>query len=195
MKSLTKFIAITALASAASLVYAESAMIAARGPVPFNAIDLDGNGSISEEEFETVHQQRMSARAAEGRPMRGMVNHPLYVDFDTDHDGQLTPDELAAGRQMQMQKRQGMSMGRGQGRGRNMPQFRDFDMDDNGYIAEAEFYEARKKRVNQRAQQGYQMRNLASAPSYADIDLDGDAKISPQEFIEHQTRHCQQRTR
>ena len=195
MKSLTKFIAITALASAASLVYAESAMIAARGPVPFNAIDLDGNGSISEEEYNTVHQQRMSARAAEGRPMRGMLNHPLFVDFDTDRDGQLTPDELSAGRQIQMQKRHGMRMLQSQGRGRNMPQFTDFDLDANGYIVEAEFYEARNKRINQRAKQGYQMRNLARAPSYADIDLDGDAKVSPQEFIKHQTRHCQQRTR
>ena len=195
MNTFTKSIAIAVLASAVGLVYAQSTVITGRGPIPFNAIDLDGNGSISEQEFSSVHQQRMSARAAEGRPMRGMVNHPLYVDFDTDHDGQLTPDELAAGRQIRMQKRQGMSMGRSQARGRNMPQFRDFDMDDNGYIAEAEFYEARKKRVNQRAQQGYQMRNLASAPSYADIDLDGDAKVSRQEFVEHQTRHCQQRTR
>ena len=195
MNTFTKSIAITALASVVSLVYAESAVIAARGPVPFNAIDLDGNGSISAQEFNTVHQQRMSVRAAEGRPMRGMVNHPLYVDFDTDRDGQLTPDELAAGQQIQMQKRQGMRMVQSQGRGRNMPLFTDFDLDTNGYIAEAEFYEARNKRINQRAQQGYQMRNLASAPSYADIDLDGDAKVSPQEFVEHQARHCQQRTR
>ena len=76
-----------------------------------------------------------------------------------------------------------------------MPLFTAFDLDTNGYIAEAEFYEARNKRINQRAQQGYQMRNLASAPSYADIDLDGDAKVSPQEFVEHQARHCQKRTR
>ena len=195
MNTFTKSIAITALASAVSLAYAEPAVIAARGPVPFNAIDLDGNGSISAEEFNTVHQQRMSARAAEGRPMRGMMNHPLYVDFDTDRDGQLTADELAAGQQIQMQKRQDMRRVQSQGRGRNMPLFTDFDLDTNGYIAEAEFYEARNKRVNQRAQQGYQMRNLASAPSYAEIDLDGDAKVSPQEFIEHQARHCQKRTR
>ena len=47
MNTFTKSIAITALASVVSLVYAESAVTAARGPVPFNAIDLDGNGSIS----------------------------------------------------------------------------------------------------------------------------------------------------
>ena len=195
MNTFTKSMAITALASAVSLASADSAITAARGPVPFNVIDLDGNGSISAQEFNTVHQQRMSTRAAEGRPMRGMVNHPQYVDFDTDGDGQLTPDELAAGQQNQMQKRQGMRMVQSQGRGGNMPLFTDFDLDTNGYIAEAEFYEARNKRISGRAKQGYQMRNLARAPSYADIDLDGDAEVSPQEFVEHQTRHCRHQTR
>ena len=195
MNTFTKSIAMTVLASAVSLVYAQSTVITARGPIPFNVIDLDANGSISEQEFNMVHQQRMSARAAEGRPMRGMVNHPVYADFDTDGDGQLTPDELAAGQQIQRQKRQGMRMVLSQGRGGHMPLFTDFDLDTNGYIAEAEFYEARNKRISERAQQGYQMRNLASAPSYSDIDLNGDTRVSPQEFIQHQLSHCQHRTR
>ena len=76
-----------------------------------------------------------------------------------------------------------------------MPLFTDFDLDTNGYIDETEFFEARSIRINERAQQGYKMRNLARAPSYAELDLDGDAKVSPQEFLEHQARHRQQRTR
>jgi len=186
------------MASAVTAVYAQPAEIPGRGPIPFNAIDLDGNGTISAQEFDTVHQQRMSARAAEGRPMRGMANGHSYADFDTDSNGQLTPEELAAGQQAQMQKRQAMGMGQGQGqgqgqgRGRNMPAYTDFDLNADGYLVEDEFYEARNIRVSERAKQGYQMRGLANAPSFADIDMNGDGKVSPQEFSAHQAQHRQQ---
>ena len=110
MNSFIKSLTMTVLASAVGLVYAQSTVITGRGPIPFNAMDLDANGSISEQEFNSVHQQRMEARAAEGRPMRGMANHPAFADFDTDDDGLLTADELSAGQQKQMQKRQGMKM-------------------------------------------------------------------------------------
>ena len=194
MNTFTKSIAMAVMASAVTAVYAQSAEIPGRGPIPFNAIDLDGNGTISAQEFDTVHQQRMSARAAEGRPMRGMANGHSYADFDTDSNGQLTPEELAAGQQAQMQKRQamGMGQGQGQGRGRNMPAFADFDLNADGYLVEDEFYEARNIRVSERAKQGYQMRGLANAPSFADIDMNGDGKVSPQEFSAHQAQHRQQ---
>ena len=120
MNTFTKSIAMAVMASAVTTVYAQPAEIPGRGPIPFNAIDLDGNGTISAQEFDTVHQQRMSARAAEGRPMRGMANGHSYADFDTDGNGQLTPDELATGQHVQMQKRQAMGMGQGQGQGQGM---------------------------------------------------------------------------
>ena len=195
MNTFTKSIAMAVMASAVTAVYAQPAEIPGRGPIPFNAIDLDGNGTISAQEFDTVHQQRMSARAAEGRPMRGMANGHSYTDFDTDDNGQLTPDELAAGQHVQMQKRQAMGMGQGQGqgmgRGRNMPAFADFDLDADGYLVEDEFYEARDLRVSERAKQGYQMRGLANAPSFTNIDTDGDNRVSQQEFAAHQAQHRQ----
>lgn len=196
MNTFTKTIAMTVLVTTVTAVYAQPAEIPARGPIPFNAIDLDGNGSVSAQEFNTVHQQRMSARAAEGRPMRGMAGGHSYADFDTDGNGQLTPDELAAGQQIQMQKRQAMGMGQGQGqgmgRGRNMPEFTDFDLNADGYFVEDEFYEARDKRISERARQGYPMRGLANAPSFAEIDTDGDGRVNSQEFAAHQAQHRQQ---
>jgi Ca2+-binding EF-hand superfamily protein len=82
-----------------------------RGPIPFTVYDKDGNGLISEEEFDTVRGERMAKRAAEGRPMRGAANAPTFSQFDTNSDGQLTEDELVAGQEAQMQKRRGMGMG------------------------------------------------------------------------------------
>ena len=50
-----------------------------------------------------------------------------------------------------------------------------------------EFYQARSKRMAERAAKGRKMRNAANAPSFEDIDLDGDGKVSAKEFSAHQT--------
>lgn len=91
-------------------------------------------------------------------------------------------------------QKQGMPNGRGM-MGRNMPKFSDCDLNGDGKILEQEFYDARAKRISQRAQQGYQMRNLANAPSFADMDTNSDGAISPEEFRVHQAQHRQQRQR
>ena len=181
-------------------ISAHSEAIPDRGPIPFAAYDKDGNGLISEKEFSAVRAERMSTRAAEGRPMRGAASAPSFSEFDTNKDGQLTQDELAAGQKAQMEKRrsmgmgQGRGMGKGMGMGRNMPTFSEYDLDGDGKMLEKEFNEARSKRISERAQQGYQMRNLGKAPSFADIDANGDGEISAEEFTAHQSQHRQQRT-
>lgn len=166
----------------------------APGPLSFAAFDLDGNGIVTPQEFETAHGQRMAARAATGAPMRGAANAPTFKDFDLNGDGQLTPDEFAAARQTIMQNRPGMGMGPGMGRGmgRNMPTFAEFDLNGDGNLTEQEFNEARANRIKERSQQGYPMRNLANAPTFSDIDLNRDGLVSPQEFATSQTRHRQQ---
>ena len=97
-----------------------------------------------------------------------------------------------------MGKRGGMGMGQGrgmgQGMGRNMPGFSDYDMDGDEKILEEEFNEARSKRISERAQEGYQMKNLGSAPSFADIDANGDGQTDPDEFTSPQDRRRQQKT-
>ncbi len=176
---------------------AHSEEIPALGPIPFMVYDKDGNGVVSEAEFNTVREERMSARTAEGRPMRGARNAPSFTDFDTDGDGQLTPDELAAGQRAQREKRRSMAMGQnggmGRGMGRNMPAFSDYDLDSDGKIVKKELQEARAKRISERSKQGYPMRNLGNAPSFEDIDVNGDGQISEQEFTSYQSRHRQQR--
>lgn len=173
----------------------------ARGPIPFAAFDEDGNGLISEQEFNARRAQRMAAREAEGRPMRGAASAPSFSEFDTNADGQLTQDELAAGQKARMEQRRGMGMGtgpgpgagQGMGMGRNMPAFSDYDLDGDGKILEKEFSEARTRRINERTQQGYRMRNIGNAPSFADIDTNGDGEIGSGEFAAHQTQRRQQR--
>lgn len=181
-----------AFASALATVNVQSEELPARGPIPFAAYDKDGNSFISEAEFNAVRGERLSARAAEGRPMRGLADVPEFSDFDVNGDGQLSPTELAAGQKTRMEQRRSMRAGRGRGMGRNMPSFSKFDLNRDGQIVEEEFNKARAQRITERAEQGYQMKNLGRAPSFSEIDANGDGRVGQEEFAAHQQQHRQQ---
>ncbi|MCP4272288.1 MAG: hypothetical protein GY781_10030 [Gammaproteobacteria bacterium] len=191
--------AIIILSMFALPLYAQSDEISMRGPVPFSTYDINSNGLVSEEEFNTIRGKRIAARAAEGKQMRGIANAPSFSEFDKDSDGQLTQEELVTGQKAQREKRRGMNMGQGKKMGKqmraaqNMPNYSDFDLNGDGKILEKEFYDARANRISERGKQGFQMRNLGNAPSFQDIDTNADAKISEAEFKEHQAQHRQQR--
>lgn len=191
----------------------QAELLPQRGPIPFYIYDIDSNSYISQDEFHIIRAQRMANRAARGYPMRGAAAEPDFAQFDTDKDGQLNPDELTRGQQLQMQKRrdmmersQGMGMRQGQGRGmrrgRNMPRFEDFDRNQDGLITPDEFAWGQQQMLNRwgrmrqsqgtgmgmrQGQIGGQGRGMGSGrnmPRFEDFDGNKDGYISEQELIE-----------
>jgi len=165
------------------------------GPIPFEAFDRDGDGRVTEPEFQSARAERRAARAAQGAPMRGAANAPPFAFFDRNGDGGLSREEFAAAHQARVEGRPGMGPGMGmgpdmgRGMGANMPDFVDFDRNGDGALTKAEFEEGRAKRIAERSQQGYAMRNLANAPTFEAIDADGDGRVGPEEFAAHQAQH------
>jgi len=171
--------------------------ITAGGPVTFSDFDQNGDGSISESELAAVRAERQSQRAQQGMPMRGAATAPSFSDFDQDGDGQISPDEFNSLQQQRMQQRPGMGsgmgpgMGPGMGRGMGMPSFSTFDLDGDGILTQDEFNKAHSQRMQQRAQQGYPMRNAAYAPGFETFDRDGDGRVNASEFAAAQAEHRQ----
>jgi len=200
MKKLTYVSSLIAFTIVILPIRAHSTAIPERGPIPFSAYDKDGDGLISENEFNEVRAERMSKRSAKNRPRRGMgvANARFFAEFDTDKNGTLTPDELSEGQTIQMDKRRSSGMGqnpninKGMARGRNMPNFSEFDLNGDGEILEKEFNKARNKRVLERSKQGYRLHYLGSAAVFAELDVNGDGKISAEEFTTHQSQYRQQ---
>ncbi|WP_456386428.1 EF-hand domain-containing protein [Desulfolithobacter sp.] len=88
-----------------------------RGPLSFSDYDLNQDGVITEDELNTVREQRLAAIRQTGRPGLGMAKAPSFSDLDGNGDGQITREELMAARQSMWQQRGGRGMGRGKGRG------------------------------------------------------------------------------
>ena len=170
-----------------------------KGPASFADFDLDGNGFVSEEEFNTHRAERMAAKAAEGKKMRGAADAPAFADIDTDGDGQLNPEELSAAQKAHMEKRHAKGKGQGGGAGKhagegkgmkgNMPSFSDFDLNGDDIIVEAEFNEGHAKRMSEMAAQGHQMKHAGDAPGFSGIDSNDNGEISKDEFATHQAEH------
>lgn len=92
-----------------------------RGPATFDAMDQNGDGLVSAQEFAEFRAQRQAARAAQGRLMRNAAQAPRFEDWDSDGDGLLTPREFAEGRQTRFSARHpGWGPGYGPGYGRGM---------------------------------------------------------------------------
>jgi len=81
-----------------------------RGPIPFATWDADGSGTIDQQEFNTIREQRQAMAGANGHLGRNMGNAPSFAQIDTDDDGRITAEELTV-------MQQGRGSKRGMGRG------------------------------------------------------------------------------
>ncbi|MES9969224.1 MAG: EF-hand domain-containing protein [Candidatus Thiodiazotropha sp.] len=194
MMKLQRSILMGLLMTIPGLLVAQSGLTAT-GPIPFAVFDRDKSGFISQQEFATTHAQRRSLRAQQGYPM-GRAADPVFRNFDSNDDGQLSEKELLAGQHRnRIQGSGGPKAGKMGMGGRNMPTFNEFDLNSDGVLKADEFQQARAKRISERASQGYLLRNLANAPSFASIDSDNNGAVTPEEFRAAQIAHRQQRWR
>lgn len=159
----------------------------------FTEVDTDGNGVVSEQEFNTARADNRAARAQQGRQMRGMGSAPAFAAIDVNNDGYLTPDEMQRMQAMQQSRRnRGMGPGsRAMGRP-PQPVFTDFDINKDGGISEQEFIEARGQRVSDRAREGRPMRGLANMAAFVDIDINRDGNVTEEEFTSFRSKHMRQ---
>ena len=176
---------------------------AKHSPPAFADFDLDGDGFISEDEFNTFRGQRMAARAAEGKKMKGAASAPAFADIDTDGDGLLNPEELAVAQKARQENMHAMGEGHGHGKGEGkckgqgacqgmkgkMPTFADFDLNGDGKITETEFNEGHAKKMSEMAAEGRPMKHAGNAPGFTGIDSNDDGEISEEEFAAHQAEH------
>lgn len=109
MKSTSKltFEAILLIALVLAVVVAPLAAKACPGghdpQAVFAEFDSDGDGTLSQAEFDSGRAARHAKMAGEGRDMKGMEMAPAFADFDAGEDGLLTSEEFMAGHKAHMQ--------------------------------------------------------------------------------------------
>ena len=60
----------------------------------FQDFDADGDGRLTQTEFEQGRAQRIAERSQQGYPMRGLASAPSFAEMDTNNDGVLNPEEF-----------------------------------------------------------------------------------------------------
>ncbi|WP_345985574.1 hypothetical protein WCX49_00215 [Sulfurimonas sp. HSL-1656] len=178
-------------------------LFAAQGMMSsFNDFDANGDGMITQAEFENTQQARMTKQAESGKMMRNAANAPAFGDIDANADGNIDATEFRNHQMNRMQQRpagmgQGAGMGTGKAQnnvqGRMMSSFNDFDANGDGAITQIEYENAQQARMAKQAESGKMMRNAANAPAFGDIDANGDGTIDATEFRNHQMNRMQQR--
>ncbi len=89
MKTLTKTVALGILASLISGGAAYAAGTTPKGPVPFKNFDMNGDGTVSKEEFSKAVAKVLAKNAA------SKAEAPKFEDVDSNKDGAISKTELA----------------------------------------------------------------------------------------------------
>lgn len=71
----------------------------------FSDFDADGNGKVTQSEFENLQQAKMTANANAGKLMKNAGNAPTFDMIDTNKDGFVDMNEFNIQRQKNMQKK------------------------------------------------------------------------------------------
>lgn len=151
----------------------------------FSDFDADNSGTVSEQEFNDAKGKRIAERSKEGHQMRGLENASLFTSIDTNHDGQLTAEEMQVMQQEHDEKGSGdMKRDRPP-----EPAFADLDANNDNSLTEKEYHDVRNKRIGERAKEGRKMKGLANMASFADIDGNADGKVSQDEFASFLAAH------
>jgi hypothetical protein len=66
-----------------------------RGPMPFEVMDINGDGVITAQEQAAVRSQRHAARAKAGYMMRNLNKAPTFEQIDLDESGTISRNELS----------------------------------------------------------------------------------------------------
>ena len=86
--------------------YERHEVYAQRGPLPFELVDLNGDGVVTADEYTQVRSERRSYRASQGYPMRNAKSAPQFAQIDLDADGSISEQEFAQHQAKRMQRRQ-----------------------------------------------------------------------------------------
>jgi Ca2+-binding EF-hand superfamily protein len=110
MKYLSHSLLMGALITITGIAFAQPPVPFGRGPLPFITFDLNGDGAISQQEFDTILAQRKLAPNPQGYSARRINDPPSFTKFDLNGDGTLSPQELLQGQnRRRAQRQQGMS--------------------------------------------------------------------------------------
>lgn len=87
-------------------VFAADPSMPARGPVPFESMDADRDGFLSEAEYRYMHSERLQQRSMEQSRYRNQEPYPNFRALDSDRDGRVNRAEFQAHQRQRMQQRQ-----------------------------------------------------------------------------------------
>ena len=73
----------------------------------YASLDANGDGKVTQVEFENMQQARMRAQAEAGRMMRNVGNAPQFSDIDTNSDGNIDKDEFQTHQTKQQARNRG----------------------------------------------------------------------------------------